>query len=86
VAVGGIPIFGGLAAIFAGLEFSRLLYIMPFEGKSPDYASLKSGRHTSVHHPGMVPASGSILYIRKSCVLFCRRCYAVTKKNEVKTE
>jgi hypothetical protein len=42
-AVGGIPIFGGLAAIFAGLEFAGLLYLMRFAGESPGYASLKSG-------------------------------------------
>jgi hypothetical protein len=41
VAVGEIPIFGGLTAIFAGLEFSGLLYHMRFAGQSPGYASLK---------------------------------------------
>jgi hypothetical protein len=48
-AVGGIPVFGGLAAIFAGLEFAGLLYILCFAGESPGYASLKSGHHMSIH-------------------------------------
>ncbi len=60
LAVSGISIFGGLAAIFAGLEFEGLLYIMRFSGGSPGFASLKSGHPTSVHHRGMGPASGSI--------------------------
>jgi hypothetical protein len=59
-AIGGISLFGGLAAIFAGLEFAGLLYITRFAGKSPGYASLKSGRPISVHRRGMWPASGGI--------------------------
>jgi hypothetical protein len=34
-----IQIFGGLAAIFPGLEFAGLLYPMRYVGKSPGYAS-----------------------------------------------
>jgi hypothetical protein len=49
-----------LAAIFAGLEFAGFLYLMRFEGKSPGYASLKSGCPTSVHRRGMGLASGGI--------------------------
>ncbi len=59
-AVAGIPIFGGLAAIFGGLEFAGLLYLTCFSGKSPGYASLKSGHHTSVHCSGIGPASSCI--------------------------
>jgi hypothetical protein len=48
-AVGGILIFSGVAAIVAGLEFSRLLYLMRLAGESPGYASLKAGCPMSVH-------------------------------------
>jgi hypothetical protein len=41
-AVGGIMVFGGLAAIFAELEFTGLQHQARFAGKSPSYASLKS--------------------------------------------
>jgi hypothetical protein len=41
-AVGGILVFGGLAAIIAELESARLRYQARFAGKSPSYASLKS--------------------------------------------
>jgi hypothetical protein len=58
--LGGITIFGGLAAIFAGLELAGLLHPMSFVGESPSYASLKSGRHMSVHRRGRGPASGDI--------------------------
>jgi hypothetical protein len=37
-AVGGIPIFSGLATIFTGLEFTGLLYLMCFVFESPGYA------------------------------------------------
>ncbi len=40
-AVGGILVFGGLAAIFAELEPARLRNQARFLGKSPSYASLK---------------------------------------------
>jgi hypothetical protein len=58
VAVGGILIFGRLAAIFAGLEFIGLYY-MHFEGKSPGCASLKSGCPMPIHRRGMGPAGYS---------------------------
>jgi hypothetical protein len=41
-AVGGILVFGGLAAIIAELEPDRLRHQASFAGKSPSYASLKS--------------------------------------------
>jgi hypothetical protein len=41
-AVGGILVFGGLAAIIAELEPARLRHRSRFAGKSPSYASLKS--------------------------------------------
>ncbi len=59
-AVGRILIFGGLATIFAGSEFAGLLYYMRFASKSSGYASLKSGRPTSVHRCGMGPARGGL--------------------------
>jgi hypothetical protein len=46
--MGGIPIFGELAALFARLEFTGFLYLMRFAGKSPGYASLKSGSFVSI--------------------------------------
>jgi hypothetical protein len=49
VAVGGILVSGGLAAIFAKLEPARLRYPTRFAGKSQGYASVKSGRPASVH-------------------------------------
>jgi hypothetical protein len=57
-AVGGILVFGGLAAIFAGLEFAGLRHQASFAGKSPSYASLKSKRPTSVLLSGIGPESG----------------------------
>jgi hypothetical protein len=56
----GIPIFGGLAAIFGGLESAGLLYLMRFAGESPGYTSHKSGCPTSVHCCGMGAASNGI--------------------------
>ena len=38
-AVGGIPVFGGLAAIFAELEFSGLFNWQRLAAKRPGYAS-----------------------------------------------
>jgi hypothetical protein len=38
-AVDGILVFGGLAAIFAGLEYARLLNRQRFAAKRPGYAS-----------------------------------------------
>jgi hypothetical protein len=71
-AVGGILVFGGLAAIFAGLEFAGLRHQARFAGKSPSYASLKSKRPTSVHRSGIGPESGSpdpqqIGFRRRTC-------------------
>ena len=40
-AVGGILVFGGLAAITAELKPARLRHQARFAGKSPSYASLK---------------------------------------------
>jgi hypothetical protein len=52
-AVGRIVVSGGLAAIFAGPEPARLCYPVRFAGKSPGYASLKSGCPSSIHRHGM---------------------------------
>ncbi len=60
MAVGGIPIFGGLAAIFAGLEFAGLLYLARFAGERLDNNSRQFERPISVHRRGMGPASGGI--------------------------
>ncbi len=60
VAVGGILVSGGLAAIFAKQESARLRYPTRFAGKSQGYTSVKSGRPTSVHQRGIGLASGSI--------------------------
>ncbi len=59
-ALGRIPVSGGFAAIFAGVEPARLRYLVLFAGKSPSYASHKSYLPTSVHHRGMGLASGSV--------------------------
>ncbi len=59
-AVRRIPIFGGMAAIFARLEFAGLLYLIRFSCESPGYRSLKFGRHTSVHRCGIGLASRGI--------------------------
>jgi hypothetical protein len=71
-AVGGILVFGGLAAIFAGLEFAGLRHQAHFAGKSPSYASLKSKRPTSVHRSGIGLESGGpdplhIAFRRRTC-------------------
>jgi hypothetical protein len=71
-AVGGILVFGGLAAIFAGLEFAGLRHQTPFAGKNSSYASLKSKRPTSVHRSGIGPESGGpdplhIGFRRRTC-------------------
>ncbi len=71
-AVGGILVFGGLAALFAGLEFAGLRHQARFAGKSPSYASLKSKRPTSVHRSGIGPESGGpdlqhIGFCRRTC-------------------
>jgi hypothetical protein len=58
VALSGILVSGGLAAIFAELEPARLRHGARFAGKSPSYASLKSYRPTSVRHSGIGPESG----------------------------
>jgi hypothetical protein len=49
-----------ILALFAGLELAGLLHPMSFLGESPSYASLKSGRHMSIHRRGRGPASGDI--------------------------
>jgi hypothetical protein len=54
-AIGRIPVSGGLAAIFAGLHYQAR-----FAGKSPGYASLKSGCPMSVHRYGIGLASSGI--------------------------
>ncbi len=36
--IGGILVFGGLAAIFPGLEFTGVLYLTHFAAKSPGAA------------------------------------------------
>jgi hypothetical protein len=59
-AVGGIPVSGRLAAIFAGLEPARLRYPARFAGIRPGYASLKSGCPKTVHSHGIGPASSDI--------------------------
>jgi hypothetical protein len=71
-AVGGILAFGGLAAIFAGLEFAGLRHQACFAGKSPSYASLKSKRPMSVHRSGIGQESGGpdpqhIGFRRRTC-------------------
>jgi hypothetical protein len=58
-AVGGIPLFGRLATIFAGLELAGLLNWQRFAAKRPGYGSRSFGGPTSVHCHGMGPASGS---------------------------
>jgi hypothetical protein len=58
--VGSIPIFGGLAAIFAGLEFAGLLYLAHFAGERPGNNSRQFERPISIHHRGMGTASGDI--------------------------
>jgi hypothetical protein len=72
MAVSRILIFGGLAAIFAGLEFAGLLYILRFGGERPGYTSFKSGCPISIHRHGMGLARGSTVYIRKTCRSFRR--------------
>ncbi len=59
-AVGGLHVSGGLAAIFAGLEFAGQSYLMCFAGKSPGYASIKSCHALSICRHGTGPASGDI--------------------------
>ncbi len=56
MALCGIPDSGRLAAILAGLEFDGLLCLMRLAGKSPEYASLKSGHS----HHGIGPACEGI--------------------------
>ncbi len=57
VAVNVILYSGGLAALFARLEFVGLLYLQRFAGKSPGYASGQSSCPTSLHRRGMGLAS-----------------------------
>ncbi len=58
-AVGGILVFGGLAAIFAELEFAGLLNWQRWADKRSGYTSCKFGGPTSVRRCGMEPTSGS---------------------------
>ncbi len=55
-AVGGIRV----SALFAGLEFAGLFYLMRFPDKSPGYTLHRSGRSKSVRRRGIGLASGSI--------------------------
>jgi hypothetical protein len=58
--VGGILVFGGLAAIFAELEFAGLLNWQRYAAKRSGYASRKFGGPTSVHRCGIRPASSGV--------------------------
>jgi hypothetical protein len=53
-------VFGGLAAIFAELEFAGLLNWQRFVAKRSGYASRKFGGPTSVRRCGITPARGGI--------------------------
>jgi hypothetical protein len=57
-AVGGILVFGGLATIFAELEFAGLLNLQRFAAKRPGYASRIFCIPMSVRRCGMGPVSG----------------------------
>jgi hypothetical protein len=59
-AVGGILVFGELAAIFAELEFAGLLNRQRFAAKRSGYASRKFGGPMSIRRCGIRPASGGI--------------------------
>jgi hypothetical protein len=59
-AIGGILVFGGLAAIFAELEFAGFLNRQHFAAKRSGYASRKFGGPTSVRRCGRKPASSGI--------------------------
>jgi hypothetical protein len=48
---------------------NRLLYIMRLAGESPGYASLKSGRSTSVRRHRIEPASGGVYSQNTSLIL-----------------
>ncbi len=75
---------GGVAAIFAGLEFARLFYLTHLQ------AQVQATPYTNVtiitaecdhHYRGMRPPSGRIIH--KTCCSFCCRLQAITKKNKV---
>jgi hypothetical protein len=71
-AVSGIPVSGGLAAIFAELEPAQLQHQVCFAGKSPSCVSLKSYCPTSVHPRRIGPESDSIYpqnigFLRQMC-------------------
>ncbi len=57
-AVGGILVFGGLAAIFAELEFAGLFNWQRLAAKRPGYVSRKFCGPTSVRRCGIGLASG----------------------------
>ncbi len=59
-AIGGILVFGGLAAIFAELEFAGLLNRQHFAAKRSGYASRIFCGPMSVRRCGMGSASGGI--------------------------
>jgi hypothetical protein len=60
VAVVEILVFGGLAAIFAELEFAGLLNRQRFAAKRSGYASRKFGGSTSVRRCRITQSSGGI--------------------------
>ncbi len=64
VAVNGILYSGGLAALFARLEFAELLYLQRIAGKSLGYASRQSSRPTSLHRRGKGPSRSCIPYLQ----------------------
>jgi hypothetical protein len=70
VAVGGIPIFCGLAAIFNGLEFAGLFYLTRFAGERPGNNSRLFEHPISVHRCGMGPASGGIYLQNMPLIIF----------------
>ncbi len=74
----GIPVFGGLATIFAGLELAELFYLMQFAGESLGYASLKSGHSTSVQYIAVEWDQLVAVYICKTCRSF--HCQEATAK------
>ncbi len=69
-AISGIPVSGGLAAIFSELEPARLRHQARLAGKGPSYASLKSYRPTSVHRRGIGAESCGLF---PPNIGFCRR-------------
>jgi hypothetical protein len=83
-AVAEILVFGGLAAIFAELEFAGLLNLQRFAAKRSGYASA----NFAALHPSVAVEwdRKAAVQIRKTYRSFRRRRSAVAKKNEVKIE